>query len=75
MFGCFSNTSSSFKAEKLTLWINKQTGFIKIKNMIESLMKEQIKINIELYKNNIINTTDNVIIVSSIHINKYRETN
>ena len=43
--------------------------------MIESLMKEQIKINIELYKNNIINTTDNVIIVSSIHINKYRETN
>lgn len=43
--------------------------------MIESLMKEQIKINIELYKNNIINTTDNVIIVSSIYINKYRETN
>jgi len=38
-------------------------------------MKEQIKINIELYKNNIINTTDNVIIVSSIYINKYRETN
>lgn len=43
--------------------------------MIESLMKEQIKINIELYKNNIINTTDNVNIVSSIYINKYRETN
>lgn len=43
--------------------------------MIESLMKEQIKINIELYKNNIINTTDNVIIVSSIYINKYRENN
>ena len=38
-------------------------------------MKEQIKINIELYKNNIINTTDNVIIVSSIYINKYRENN
>ena len=43
--------------------------------MIESLKKEQIKINKDLYINNIIKGTDNVIIVSSIYINKYRETN